>query len=133
EGKWTPWETTPARWAAACARYGVTPGATPPAEAARRIADSTVRERLLSALDVWLGRTPRDRALTALLAAADPDEFRGEARAAGYQRALLARAFRGRPLPGPQPVWFALGQSVDVTVGPDLRGQLLVAAHREHP
>jgi tetratricopeptide (TPR) repeat protein len=123
----------PPRWAAAFAGYGITPGVTRPDEAARRIADSLVRERLLTSLEVWFVTARRDPALRALLTAADPDEFRDEARATNYQRAMLARGFRRQPLPGAQPVWFAIGHGLDQSVDRDTREQLLLAAQDERP
>ncbi|HJZ59718.1 MAG TPA: serine/threonine-protein kinase, partial [Gemmataceae bacterium] len=47
-----------ARWRAAFAGYEVEPGATPADEAARRLAGSVIRDRLLGALDLWLVADP---------------------------------------------------------------------------
>jgi tetratricopeptide (TPR) repeat protein len=132
-GRMTPWKEVVRRWKKAFAGYGITPGVTPPNEAARRVAQSPIRERLLATLEVWFVRGGCDPDLRTILAAADPDEFRDEARAADYQRALLARAFRGRPLPGPQPAWFAVGHGEDRRLDRRVREQLLTTAHRVRP
>jgi tetratricopeptide (TPR) repeat protein len=132
-GAFLPWEAIAPRWAAVFASYGITPGVTPPAEAAGRIGDSLVRDRLLTALEGWFLASTRDVGLRAILSAADPDEFRDAARATSYQRALLAWAFRGRPLPGPQPVWFAVAHGFDPDTDLAARERLLLAAHMGRP
>jgi hypothetical protein len=117
----------------AFAGYGITPGFTPPGEAASRIGESLIAGRLLTALEVWFVLGGRPPVLRAILTAADPDEFREEARATNYQRARLARAFRGRPPTGAQPVWFAVGRGSDDLLGWAAREELLLAAHGAQP
>jgi tetratricopeptide (TPR) repeat protein len=132
DGKQPPSTSFVPRWQAAFAGYGITPGSMPPAEAAARVNDSLIRERLLTALEAWHIAT-RDPEVGAVLAAADPDEFRTAARATNYQRALLSRVFRGRPLPGDQPVWFGVAHGGDRNLDPAPREHLLAVVHRAHP
>jgi Flp pilus assembly protein TadD len=133
DGKLPPWQALEPRFAKAFASYGITPGVTPPGEAAERITNSLIRERLLTSLEVWFVDGDREPALRATLAAADPDEFRNEARATSYQRAVLARSSRGQPPPTAQPIWFVIGHAQDQSLGRALREQLLLAVHRGQP
>ena len=132
DGKFPNWDTIAPRLARAFSGYGITPETTLPAEAARRINDSFIRERLLTSLEVWFVET-RDANLRAILSAADPDAFRDEARATNYQRALFARAFRGQPLPVVQQVWFAIAHGADRGVSRGVREHLMLTAHRSKP
>ena len=59
------------------ARFGIEPGSAP--EAANRIGQSLIRDRLLTALDLWLLFDP-SYGVRALLAAADPDPYRDQIR-----------------------------------------------------
>jgi uncharacterized protein (TIGR03000 family) len=92
-------------------KYGIVLGVTPVAEAARRISESQIRDRLLQALDLWhINHTSsrRPRTLRKLMEAVDPDLFRNEVRKA------IARADVGwlaslmdDPQADQQPAWFA--------------------------
>jgi tetratricopeptide (TPR) repeat protein len=62
-------------WAAAFAAWGLVPGTTPPAEAARRLTASPVADAALTALERWFFAT-KSADLLAVLRAADPDAFR---------------------------------------------------------
>jgi tetratricopeptide (TPR) repeat protein len=132
-GRRPEWETISSALTRAFADYGITPGVTPPSEAARRITDSLITEPLLTSLEVWFVLGARPPALRAVLASADPDEFRNEARATNYQRALLTWAFRRRPRPSTQPVWFAVGHWQDRSLDRGTNKQLLLAAYRPRP
>ena len=132
DGKRSSWEAMAPRWAAAFAGYGIAPGTTSVEEAARRINDALIRERLLTSLEVWFV-VGRDPVLRRILALADPDEFRNEARGTNYSTAVLSLALQGKPVPPVQPVWFAIGHGEDRAVDPDTREQLLLIAHRARP
>lgn len=70
-------------WAEAFRTYGIDPVATPPAEAARRIHESLISNRLMLALDLWWVYHPgirRPMEFRKLLETADPDPFRNEVR-----------------------------------------------------
>jgi tetratricopeptide (TPR) repeat protein len=125
------WTALAPRIATAFAGYGIAPGSTPPQEGARRINDSLIREVLLSYLEIW-AVTTRDPDVRALLAAADPDAFRDQVRAAGYPETAMVWAFRGRPIPVP-PIWFAVGQGQNMEVPFLVREELLLRALWEHP
>jgi tetratricopeptide (TPR) repeat protein len=136
-GRVASWPAITDAWRRAFAGYGITPGTTPPHEAAARISGSLIRERLLTSLELWYVRSGvdaggRDPALRELLVTADPDDFRNEARAVGYQRALLNRAFRRNP-PPPQPTWFAVGHGQDASADVANRTRLLLEARAEKP
>jgi tetratricopeptide (TPR) repeat protein len=94
-----------ARYRAALAAYGVVPGETPPAEAARRAKGSLVRERLLAALDLWLAIGDPGRAwVRKVLRSADPDKYRGAVRDAVMARdtrALTALLWKPEALAQP--------------------------------
>jgi tetratricopeptide (TPR) repeat protein len=86
--RWTPAEnhlpdraTVAARWAGAFAPAGIVPGTKPPAEVARLVAGSNIRDRILGALDLWLVFAPSHH-LVDDLRAADPDRYRDAVRAA---------------------------------------------------
>ena len=79
--RWTPVENklpdrsaVAARWEQAFGEFGIVPGTTAPAEAARRLADSLIRERLLGALDLWLSSEAR-RGWWRFWLLADPDRI----------------------------------------------------------
>jgi tetratricopeptide (TPR) repeat protein len=118
---------------AAFEKFGVVPGVTPADEVARRVADSHVRDRLLTALYLWLVWDPSP-GLRQLLALIDPDGFRESFRdaAAAGDRARLA-SLTGRKEALNQPPWFAavLGQNPDASV--DRRREVLEVAARARP
>jgi tetratricopeptide (TPR) repeat protein len=132
DGKILALEALTARWAAAFDEYGITPGVTAPGDAARLINRSHIRERLLTALEVWFigDRFP---ALRALLAEVDPDEFRNAARATGYLRASRSNEMRDRERSAAPPVWFAIAHGQDESLDVDTQERLLLAAHRVKP
>jgi tetratricopeptide (TPR) repeat protein/tRNA A-37 threonylcarbamoyl transferase component Bud32 len=55
-------------WAKAFGGYGIVPGITPPEEAAQRINDSLIRERLLNSLEVWFVTDGKKPVLCGILA-----------------------------------------------------------------
>ena len=124
---------------AAFRRYGLSPGETPPDVAAGLVNGSPVRERLLTALDLWLGWAgsevgPVADGLVATLRAADPDPYRGAVRDAIRADGEAAlRQLGERPEALAQPAWFAtaLGQRTAIPVG--RREQILRAAHVRRP
>jgi serine/threonine-protein kinase len=72
-------------YAAAFREYGLDPDALPPEEAARRVATSAIRDRLVDALDAWAVSAPgpeRQRWLLAVARGADPHPWRDRVRAA---------------------------------------------------
>jgi tetratricopeptide (TPR) repeat protein len=86
--RWTPAENklpdnsaVADRWQKAFGNFGIIPGSTRTAEAARRVADSRIRNRLLEALDLWLVFAP-SQPLADLLREADADEYRDAVRTA---------------------------------------------------
>jgi tetratricopeptide (TPR) repeat protein len=118
---------------AAFARYGVIPGETPADEVARRVADSSVRDRLVGALDQWL-RGGQSESVRAVLRAVDADRFRDAVRDAVLtQAAPRVRDLAGGPEALAQPVWFLafLGESGAVPV--ERRRELLAAALQRRP
>ena len=78
-GRWATDEDLTREWAGAFAAWGLVPGTTPPAEAARRLSAAPVHEPALAALERWFV-TARSADLLALLKAADPDDFRAAVR-----------------------------------------------------
>src|SRR5262245_30542602 len=123
-----------ARWRAAFAGYGVAPGATPVGEAAGRLAGSLVRDRLLTALDLWLVTEP-SAGVREILRAADPDPYRDAVRDAVAARDReRVRELAGRPDALAQPPGFAaaLGQ-LAAAVPPDRIRVVLGAALRPRP
>jgi tetratricopeptide (TPR) repeat protein len=93
---------------AAFRRLGIVPNQTPPEEAARRIRESLVSDRLVAVLDRWAvsARVPE---LVPILRAVDPDEYRNAVRAAllGEDEAKVAELTR-RPEVFAQPPRFAV-------------------------
>jgi tetratricopeptide (TPR) repeat protein len=97
------------------ARFGITPGSTSPAEAARRVTASTVRDRLLTALDLWLAWSPSEH-LAAILRELDPDLYRNLVRSAFRTGSDdLVEALASLPAAREQPPRFAvvLGAQVE--------------------
>ncbi len=118
---------------AAVGKLGIDLDATPPAEAAARLADSAVRDRLVAAIDLWFvrGRSPTGRAI---LRAADPDPYRNRVRdAVGAEDLPALDALAEQPDALAQPPWFAsvLGQIEAIPT--DRRRDILRAANRSRP
>jgi tetratricopeptide (TPR) repeat protein/tRNA A-37 threonylcarbamoyl transferase component Bud32 len=138
--RWTPLKihlpdgnALAARWQAALAGAGLAPGQAPAAQMAARVAESSLRERLLAVLDLWLlfdAAAP----VRGVLSAADPDPYREGMRAAVAARDTKRLAeLAGRPEALAQPPWFAavLGQNRAVPV--EQRRAVLQAALRPRP
>jgi serine/threonine protein kinase/tetratricopeptide (TPR) repeat protein len=124
-----------ARWQPALAAYGVTPDVDPSADAAQRVNESLIRDRILTALDLWLALGERSAWVRAVLRSADPDPYRDAVRdalAAKDDRALSTLA--GRPEALDQPARFAavLGQLRE-RVTPERRRAVLQGALRARP
>src|SRR5262249_52412359 len=121
------------RWRAALADYGVTWAEGRTAEAAGRVNESRVRDRVLTALDWWLYWAPSAE-VRGVLRSADPDTYRDAVRdavAARDGRAVVVLV--GRPEALDQPARFAavLGQIGGV---PEERGRaVLESALRDRP
>ncbi len=125
--------------AAAFRPYGLVPGETPTDAAARLVNGSPVRERLFTALDLWLGWADSGNVavidgLAAALRAADPDPYRGAVRdATRASREPTLRQLGERPAALTQPAWFAAVLGERPAIPADRRGQILRAAHIRRP
>ena len=133
EGKAPFREVAGTMFAGAFTPYGIIPGTTPVDEAARRIRESHLTNRILSALDVWLAAS-QPTGVLALLQTADPDEFRTTMRYAvknrdGDRVAELA----GRPEALTQPAWFIAVLSQRATIPRNRRIQLATSALGRQP
>jgi tetratricopeptide (TPR) repeat protein len=100
------------------AGFGVVPGTTAPAEAARLVGDSLIRDRLLGASDLWLltGGPPK---LADILTMADPDAYRDAMRSAiRAGNAWLIQILAAHAAAIEQPARFAvaLGYIADIPV-----------------
>jgi predicted ribosomally synthesized peptide with SipW-like signal peptide len=118
---------------AAFARFGIAPGVTPPDEAARRVNESLVRDRLLTGLEVWL-LWSRSADLLGALRAIDPDGFRCAVReaAAAWDTGRVQK-LAGSPEALEQPSWFAAVLGDLRVVAPGRRQQILRDALRRRP
>lgn len=120
-------------WRAAFKKFGVTPGETPADEAARLVTESHVRNRLLTALDLWLLAEPSP-AVRRLLTLVDANGYRESVRDAVVARDGAAQAeLAGLAGALAQPPRFAaaLGQNSAVPVG--RRREVLEVALRARP
>jgi tetratricopeptide (TPR) repeat protein len=120
-------------WAAAFRQLGAEPGAVAPAEIARRVGASLVREQLIASLDRWFVFA-RTSAACEALRACDPDPYRNAVRAAllgGDDRALGELAGRADALDQPPRFAVVLGALAGVPGG--RREQILRAAYRLRP
>jgi tetratricopeptide (TPR) repeat protein len=134
---WSPqrvgWKEAPKELPAAFRQYGVDPGQGDPAEAAHRIAESLVRDRLLSGLHRWLAWRA-EPGLLDLLERLDPDRFRSEVRRAvadGDRTRVLALGDREEAIR--QPAWFATAFANTTLLPVGRAEQILLAAHRQQP
>ena len=104
-------------WPAAFREFGIVPGTTSPEEAARRINESLLKERLIATLDRWL-HSDRSDGLLAILRAVDADLYRDDVRAAvqAHDR-LRLRKLVGEPQALKQPTGFvaALGSNTEIS------------------
>src|SRR5688572_1231506 len=137
EGRFPGGKGGTVRWPAALAAHGVTPDRGRATETAERVKSSLVRDRLLTALDLWLSWEPSAEVrggMKGVLHAADPDSYRDAVRDAiaahdGSTISTLAE----RPDALEQPAWFAvtLGTLGDVAV--DRARAVLESALRTRP
>jgi tetratricopeptide (TPR) repeat protein len=115
-------------------RFGLIPGQAPADEAARRVAASAVRDRLVVALDRWL-KAERSADVRAVLRAVDPDVYRDAVRDAvlAADSPRLAE-LAGRPEALGQPPGFAafLGGHYEA-IPVERRRELLREALRQWP
>jgi tetratricopeptide (TPR) repeat protein len=134
--RWTPLDNKlpnlkqlAGRWRAALSERGLRP-----AEGAAELAGrSLIRERLLTALDLWLWAEPSEE-VRAALRAADPDPYRNDVRdalVAGDAARLAALA--GRPEALSQPGRFAAALGEHAAVPAERRRAVLQAALRDRP
>jgi tRNA A-37 threonylcarbamoyl transferase component Bud32 len=122
-------------WPGAFARFGIVPGRTPTADCVRTINESTIPERLLSALDRW-HRVSGLMELREILRAIDPDPYRMNVRAAlatGTAARGQARELASRPEALDQPAWFATFIGEWAPVGPARRREILLAVVDRRP
>jgi tetratricopeptide (TPR) repeat protein len=133
--RWTPVENKqpdgPAvaeRYRGAFGRFGADPGSVSPEEAARRVAGSAVRDRLVAALDRWLG-DGKSAGVRAVLRAVDPDPFRDAVRDAvlAADRAKVVE-LANRPEAMDQPPGFAAALGVKPAIPAERRRELLTVA-----
>ena len=118
--------------AAALRRFGIIPGQTPPDQAARRINDSLIRDRLLAVLDRWLGRSGLP-AVRQILHAADPDPFRDELRAALQKKDVnRVKEQAKRPEILGQPARFIVPLGVQNTIPAARRAAAARRLQRQH-
>jgi tetratricopeptide (TPR) repeat protein len=124
---------TAARWRTAFAGFGIDVGSIPPGEAAGRIHESVVRDRLIAALDLWLVFDPT-AAVRVLLRAVDPDPYRVAVRDAifGKDGAKLVE-LAGREQALAQPPGFAAAFGQNFAVSTDRRRAVLAVALRSRP
>jgi tetratricopeptide (TPR) repeat protein len=125
------------RWRAALADYGVMPDEGRAEESAGRVNGSLVRDRVLTALDLWLTWEPSARVrsgLRAVLRSADPDKYRDDIRdALAAQDGRAVTKLAGRPEALAQPARFVVifSQLDDVPV--DRGRAVLESALRSRP
>jgi predicted ribosomally synthesized peptide with SipW-like signal peptide len=122
-----------AAWPVAFAKFGITPGSTPPADAARLLRESVIRDDALAALDFWFIRD-RSPNLLAILREADPEPFRDAVRSAVHDsKEDRVRELAAGPDALTQPVRFALVLGRLSEVPADRRIQILKLALRSLP
>jgi tetratricopeptide (TPR) repeat protein len=112
-GKRVPASVLAARWRAAFRTTGVMPDGATPEAAARWVAGSLVRDRLVAALDLWLATEPASE-VRAVLRLADPDPYRDAVRdavAARDEAGVAELAGRADALAQPPGFASALGQN----------------------
>jgi tetratricopeptide (TPR) repeat protein len=141
-------EGVKARLRTALAGYGIVIGKTPATEAARRVTDSLVKERLLAVLDLWLALVPSaserqagnpDGAwVRAVLKSADSDSYRDAVREGvltGDDRQLrtVMPALLNQPEALAQPARYAAVLGQFNWVPPDRQRAILLSALRARP
>jgi tetratricopeptide (TPR) repeat protein len=137
QGKISGWMEDTERCRQALRRFGADPAEVPPEEVAARVSASSVRERLVTALDRLLlsEQTAEGRAAVgAALRAADPDPYRDAFRAAWRAGNLAAiKELAGRPAALEQPAGFTAFLGEIDAVGIARRRELLTAGVRRWP
>ena len=132
-GKQTARDKAVAEWPNAFREFGIVPGETPPGEAAGRVNESLIRDRLLTALDRWLARG-RSADVLAILLAADPDPYREAVRRAiQSQDDARVRELAAQPEALKQPVGFAVVLGEQKAIPTDRRERILRTAHLSRP
>jgi serine/threonine protein kinase/tetratricopeptide (TPR) repeat protein len=133
EGKVQGPEKAAKAWPMALEKFGIVPGKTNAADAARVINESMIKDRLLSALERWHVATGSKDVLT-ILEAADRNEYRGKVRHAVSRKdetttRLLADAHEALT----QPPWFALALAQMKPIPVERRNRILKAAVQRTP
>ncbi len=119
--------------ARAFADFGIVPGRTPDAYAARQVGASLVRERLVGALDLWLVFEPLPE-VRRLLAAADAHPFRDAIRDAFVAKdGNRVRKLADSEEVVDQPPRFAIALCTSPTLSMSLREDLLQKLVRQRP
>ncbi len=138
--RWTPNETVfrdesqlVSRWRKVLTSYEVSPGQTPEAQAAKRVSESLLKDRLLTVLELYLLYEPSN-AVKSLLAVVDPDPFRNEIREAvathhDARQAELAQ----KSIVLDQPAWFAAAFGRNKAIPIKRRREVLEWALRSRP
>jgi tetratricopeptide (TPR) repeat protein/tRNA A-37 threonylcarbamoyl transferase component Bud32 len=135
---WTTGATVVQAWPAAFQKFGIVFGTTDSGDAARRINESRIKDRLLSALNRWLvelGSEPAmAKALVAVLEATDPDDFRCKVRQAILQndKGRVAELLNS-PVALSQPNSFAVAMGRSTALTWERRKQLVREAVRRRP
>jgi serine/threonine protein kinase/tetratricopeptide (TPR) repeat protein len=137
EGKFPEYAAVAARWPAPLAAYGITPDQRRVEETAGRVNSSVIRERVLTALDMWLmwELSAEARAgLRALLQVVDPDPYRDEFRdALAARKGDAAVALSARPEALAQPPRFSIIFGQFAKIPPDRKRAVLENALRTRP
>lgn len=136
DGKLPSHQAIAFRWKKVFTNYGIPLDTLSPKDAADRIRDSLLKERLLTSLEIWFVVSHQPDLLDILALADDviDNDFRNEARATSYQQAVRSRKARNEPLPQFHPVWFAIGHGGgDSTMDHQTREGLLIMALRMRP
>ncbi|MCI0456598.1 MAG: tetratricopeptide repeat protein, partial [Gemmataceae bacterium] len=121
------------RWRDALAAYGVTADRDRAREAARRVNGSLLRDRVLTALDLWLA-ADKPAGVRAVLQAADPEPYRDafrDALAVWDRQKMIDLA--GRPEALTQPTRFAAVLGELPFIPADRRRAVLQSALRARP
>jgi serine/threonine protein kinase/tetratricopeptide (TPR) repeat protein len=122
-----------AGWRSALARYGVVPGEGSAEATAGRVAASVVRDRALTALDLWLLYDGSAR-VRDVLRRADPDPYREAVRDALVAKdAPASLELASRPDALRQPAGFAIPLGVDARTPPERRREVMESALRTRP